>query len=435
MLFTELGLRETTLRSIGEIGYQVPTPIQTQVIPHVLNRRDIFGSAQTGTGKTASFTLPLLDILELGRSRARMPRILILTPTRELAHQVADSFSVYGKYHKFKQVLTIGGESLQEQERKLLQGADVLIATPGRLLDLFDRGKIMLLALEVVVIDEADRMLDMGFIPEIEKIFSYLPVQRQTLMFSATVPPEIRKLSHTFLKDFIEVSVATPSETAGTVQQYLTHVAAKDKRDALRYILQKENVKSAIVFCNRKRDISVLCSSLSRHGYNAAPLHGDLHQSIRSDTLEAFKRGKISFLIASDVAGRGLDVQDLDFVFNFDVPINAEEYVHRIGRTGRAGRPGKAFMFVTKGEANALKNIHSLINMTIEDYPIEKITDNVKKSLETLPKSDKPIPGKSKRALKDEHKPVASQPIIGFGDSPPAFMKNYFPHVCTPLST
>ncbi|MGI4850578.1 MAG: DEAD/DEAH box helicase [Janthinobacterium lividum] len=429
MLFTELGLRENTLRSIGEVGYQVPTPIQAQVIPHVLHRRDIFGSAQTGTGKTASFTLPLLDILEMGRARARMPRILILTPTRELAHQVAGSFATYGKYHKFKQVLTIGGESIHEQERKLMQGADVLIATPGRLLDLIDRGKIMMLALEVVVIDEADRMLDMGFIPEIEKIFSYLPARRQTLMFSATVPPEIRKLSHTFLKDFVEISVATPSETAGTVQQYLTHVTIKDKREALRHIIEKEQVKSAIIFCNRKRDISVLCSSLSRHGYNAAPLHGDLHQSVRSDTLDAFKKGKINFLVASDVAGRGLDVEELDFVFNFDVPINAEEYVHRIGRTGRAGRPGRAFMFVTKSEAVALKNIQALINMTIETYPIEKIIKNVKEPLESPVKSDKPNTSRPKRVTKQEHKSSSNIPVVGFGDSPPAFMKNYFPHV------
>ena len=434
MLFTELGLRENTLRSIGEVGYQIPTPIQAQVIPHVLDRRDIFGSAQTGTGKTASFTLPLLDILELGRARARMPRLLILVPTRELAHQVANSFTTYGKYHKFTQVSTIGGESMAEQERKLMQGADVLIATPGRLLDLIDRGKIMMLALEVVVIDEADRMLDMGFIPEIEKIFSYLPAKRQTLMFSATVPAEIRKLSHAFLNDFVEISVATPSETAGTVQQYLTHVAVKDKREVLRTIIEKEQVKSAIIFCNRKKDIAVLCSSLSHHGYNAAPLHGDLHQSIRSETLDAFKKGKIHFLVASDVAGRGLDVEELDFVFNFDVPTNAEEYVHRIGRTGRAGRLGRAFMLVTKAEALALKNIQSLIKLTIDQYPIKKIEKKLQDSLELPKKSDRSDRSQSQRVAKQRLKPLSDQPVVGFGALTPAFMKNYFPHVGTRLS-
>ncbi len=429
MLFTELGLRENTLRSIREVGYETPTPVQVQVIPHVLNRRDIFGSAQTGTGKTASYTLPLLDILESGRARARMPRILILAPTRELAHQVGESFSTYGKYHKIKYVLTIGGESIVEQERKLIQGADVLIATPGRLLDLFKRNKIMLLALEVVVIDEADRMLDMGFIPEIEEIFSYLPSQRQTLMFSATVPPEILKLSQTFLKNFVEISVAAPSETAKTVQQYVTHVTIKDKRQALRSIIEKENVKSAIIFCNRKRDISVLCESLARHGYNTAPLHGDLHQSIRSDTLEAFKQGKIHFLVASDVAGRGLDVVDLDFVFNFDVPINAEEYVHRIGRTGRAGRAGRAFMFVTKNENKALKDIESLIKITIEEYPIEKEKETSKKPIENLEKPVKTTQRKTRKTFNNMSSSASQGPVVGFGDSMPAFMKNYFPQV------
>lgn len=427
MLFTELGLKENTLKGVLEVGYHTPTPIQEQVIPYVLNRRDIFGCAQTGTGKTASFTLPLLDILASGRARARMPRVLILAPTRELANQVMDSFSTYGKYHKFNLVLTIGGESIYEQERKLAQGADVLIATPGRLLDLVDRGKIMLHALEIVVIDEADRMLDMGFIPDIEKIFSLIPEKRQTLMFSATVSPEVRKLSQMFLRDFVEVTVSRPSKAADTVQQYLVHVAPKDKTKTLRSIIQKESVKSAIIFCNRKKDISTLCTTLKRHSYNTAPLHGDLHQTKRTQTLNAFKQGQIHFLVASDIAARGIDVEELDFVFNFDVPINAEEYVHRIGRTGRAGRSGCAFMFVTKEDSVSLKSIQKLLKFEIADYSLS--TDN-KQAQEVAPpqKTEIQKPIENQEAKKVHPKKTSSQgPVVGFGDMTPAFMKNYFP--------
>lgn len=426
MLFTELGLKENTLRGVLEVGYHTPTPVQEQVIPYVLNRRDIFGCAQTGTGKTASFTLPLLDILESGRARARMPRVLVLAPTRELANQVMDSFSTYGKYHKFNLVLTIGGESIYEQERKLAQGADVLIATPGRLLDLFDRGKIMLHALEIIVIDEADRMLDMGFIPDIEKIFSLIPEKRQTLMFSATVSPEVRKLSQMFLKDFVEVTVSRPSKAADTVQQYLVHVTPKDKTKTLRYIIQKESIKSALIFCNRKKDISTLCTSLKRNGYNVAPLHGDLHQTKRTETLTAFKQGDVHFLVASDIAARGIDVEELDFVFNFDVPINAEEYVHRIGRTGRAGRSGRAFMFVTKEDNILLKSIQKLLKFDITDYPIETENKKSPEPVQEKPDIQKPVRKQEERAIQAKKASIQG-PVMGFGDMTPAFMKNYFP--------
>ncbi|MBL9029742.1 MAG: DEAD/DEAH box helicase [Caedimonas sp.] len=442
MFFNELGLGEKTLKGVCEAGYETPTPVQEQVIPYVLNRCDVFGCAQTGTGKTASFTLPLLDILESGRARARMPRILILAPTRELAHQVAVNFSTYGKYHKFKLVLIIGGESIYEQERKLTQGADILIATPGRFLDLFDRGKIMLHALEVIVIDEADRMLDMGFIPEIEKIFSLIPAKRQTLMFSATVSPEVRKLSQTFLKDFVEVSVSPSSKAAETVQHYLVRVGSRDKRKALRHIIQAESVKSAIIFCNRKRDISTLCASLTRHGYNAAPLHGDLHQTRRTETLNIFKQGQIDFLVASDVAARGIDVAELDFVFNFDVPVNAEEYVHRIGRTGRAGRSGRAFMFVTKEDSIFLKSIQKLLKLDIPEYPLsikdkravmeDKQEQDQGQGQETVfkkSKAKKSAAEPQKKQKMRSEKPFSNDPVIGFGDVTPAFMKNYFPHL------
>ena len=438
MFFNDLGLGEKTLKGISDVGYTHPTPIQEQVIPYILHRRDIFGCAQTGTGKTGSFTLPLLDILEKGRMRARMPRVLILAPTRELAHQVAESFSTYGKYHKFKFALLIGGESIYEQERKLAQGADILIGTPGRFLDLFDRSRLILNALEAVVIDEADRMLDMGFIPDIERIFSLIPDNRQTLMFSATVSQEVRRLCHTFLKDFVEISAGTPSKAAETVKHYVVHVAAKAKRDVLRHLIQTKSVKNAIIFCNRKKDISILCDSLKKYGYNAAPLHGDLHQSHRSETLSLFKSGNINFLVASDVAARGIDVAELDFVFNFDAPTSAEEYVHRIGRTGRAGRSGEAFMFVTKTETKYLKAIEKLLNIEIPEYPLTRFAgqeQNLKKSSQQ--EKDVPKDGmlKAKKNLRGGPRrltappPFPSTPVVGFGEWKPAFMNHYFPHL------
>ncbi|WP_029008054.1 DEAD/DEAH box helicase [Azospirillum halopraeferens] len=365
MLFSEIGLGPDVLRAIEDKGYTQPTPIQEQAIPWVLRGRDVLGCAQTGTGKTASFTLPMIDILAAGRARARMPRSLILEPTRELAAQVAESFETYGRYHKLSMALLIGGETFTEQVKRLDRGVDVLIATPGRLLDLFERGNIMLNDIKVFVIDEADRMLDMGFIPDIERIVAKLPKIRQTLFFSATMPPEIRRLADAFLMNPKEVTVAPPASPAETVTQALCIVHPEDKRNALRHLLRTEDVRNAFIFCNRKRDIGVLQKSLERHGFNAGALHGDMVQSKRTETLEEFKQGKITLLVCSDVAARGLDVQGLSHVFNFDVPINAEDYVHRIGRTGRAGRSGRAFTIATPEDGKLVGAIARLIGREI----------------------------------------------------------------------
>lgn len=371
MLFSELGLTPEVLRAVENAGYTTPTPIQEQAIPLVLEGRDILGCAQTGTGKTASFTLPMIEILAAGRARARMPRSLILEPTRELAAQVAENFELYGKYHKLNMALLIGGESFVDQIKKLDRGVDVLIATPGRMIDLFERGNILLSDIKVFVVDEADRMLDMGFIPDIERIVSLLPRIRQTLMFSATMPPEIRRLADSFLTNPREVSVAPPSSPAEAVTQTLTLVHGADKRKALRHLLKSHEVRNAFIFCNRKRDVSTLHHSLERHGFNAGALHGDLPQSKRVETLEAFRQGQISLLVCSDVAARGLDIADVSHVFNFDVPVNAEDYIHRIGRTGRAGRSGHAFTLATPGEGKAVAAIARLLKREIPLLPLE----------------------------------------------------------------
>lgn len=365
MLFSELGLGSDVLRAVEEKGYTQPTPIQEKAIPWVLQGRDVLGCAQTGTGKTASFTLPMIDILATGRARARMPRSLILEPTRELAAQVAESFEEYGKYHKLSMALLIGGETFTEQVKRLDRGVDVLIATPGRLMDLFGRGNIMLNDIKVLVIDEADRMLDMGFIPDIEKIVSTLPKIRQTLFFSATMPPEIRRLADAFLHNPREVTVAPPASPAATVTQALVVVHEEDKREALRHLLRTEDVKNAFIFCNRKRDVAIVQKSLEKHGFDVGCLHGDMPQSKRTETLEAFKAGQVSLLVCSDVAARGLDVQGLSHVFNFDVPIHADDYVHRIGRTGRAGRSGRAFTIASPYDGKAVAAITKLIQREI----------------------------------------------------------------------
>lgn len=438
MNFSDLGLGQKTLQGVQDAGYTTPTPIQQSVIPSVLARRDLFGCAQTGTGKTASYTLPLLDLLEKGRARARMPRILVLAPTRELAQQIAEHFDSYGKHHKLKTALIIGGGSMIQQERALNGNIDILIATPGRLLDFVERGKVMLMAVEVLVIDEADRMLDMGFIPDIEKITKALPPHRQTLMFSATVAPEVRKLADSFLRDPEEITMSAPATTSANIQQFIVKSAPLKKRQILRAIIQKEDIKTAIIFCNRKKDIATLCSSFKRHKFNVAALHGDLTQTVRSETLEAFKKGDITFLIASDVAARGIDVEALSHVFNFDVPINAEEYVHRIGRTGRAGREGKAFTFITPAEQSYLTAIQKLIGMEIPVYAIDKPDDQRGEpiSIKTQPREqknqDNKLPPKEqtpKVTASHPPAPKSREPIIGFGDTPPAFMKNYFPDV------
>jgi len=365
MSFTELGLSEQTLRAVSEAGYTTPTPIQAQAIPIVLMGRDVLGCAQTGTGKTAGFTLPMIDILNAGRAKARMPRSLILEPTRELAAQVAENFDTYGKYAKLTKALLIGGESMGDQLKILDRGVDVLIATPGRLLDLFERGKILLRDVKVLVIDEADRMLDMGFIPDIEKIVSKLPPIRQTLFFSATMPPEIRRLADKFLSNPKEITVSRPATTAATIEDALVHASPRAKREALRALLKAETVQAGLIFCNRKREVDVLVQSLKRYGFDAAGLHGDMAQDRRTATLEQFKTGKVQLLVASDVAARGLDIDDISHVFNFDVPYNAEDYVHRIGRTGRAGRSGKAFTLVTPEESKSVSAIEHLVRRKI----------------------------------------------------------------------
>ncbi|MCR9256194.1 MAG: DEAD/DEAH box helicase [Alphaproteobacteria bacterium] len=365
MPFTDLGLSDAVLNAISDSGYTEPTPIQEQAIPVVLMNRDVLGCAQTGTGKTASFTLPMIDILSAGRAKARMPRSLILEPTRELASQVADNFVKYGKYTKLSQALLIGGVAFEEQDQKLSRGVDVLIATPGRLLDHMERGKVLLHDCKLLVIDEADRMLDMGFIPDIERIVGSLPFNRQTLFFSATMPKEIRRLAEKFLSNPKEISVAPPATSAATVTQGIAYTVAREKREVLRALLRAENVRNAYIFCNRKRDVGVLHRSLTRHGFNAAALHGDLDQHTRTETLGRFKNDEIQILVCSDVAARGLDIPDVSHVFNFDVPIHAEDYVHRIGRTGRAGREGIAYTIATKDDKKYVDSIERLIGKPI----------------------------------------------------------------------
>ncbi len=371
MTFADLALKPEILRAIEDVGYTSPTPIQAQAIPVILEGRDVLGIAQTGTGKTGGFTLPMIEALAQGRARARMPRSLILEPTRELAAQVSENFELYGKYERLSYALLIGGERFDEQVRKLDRGVDVLIATPGRMIDLFERGKILLADVRILVIDEADRMLDMGFIPDIERIVGLLPRQRQTLFFSATMPPEIRRLADSFLVDPAEIIVSPPSTTAEGVDQHLVVVHQEDKREALRRLIQAQDVRNALIFCNRKRDVDIVWRSLNRHGFNAGRLHGDIAQSVRSDTLERFKRGEMPILVSSDVAARGIDISDLSHVFNFDVPINPEDYVHRIGRTARAGRSGQAFTIATPGEGRYVSQISRLIKRELEPAPVD----------------------------------------------------------------
>jgi superfamily II DNA/RNA helicase len=369
--FAVLGLSEPVVRAVTEKGYLVPTPIQHQAIPVVLMGRDVLGVAQTGTGKTAGFTLPMLDILSGSRARARMPRSLILEPTRELALQVAENFVQYGKYLKLTHALIIGGESMSDQKDLLMRGVDVLIATPGRLIDMFERGGLLLTDTRVLVIDEADRMLDMGFIPDVERIVGLLPANRQTLFFSATMAPEIRRLADAFLQNPKEITVARQASVATTIIQVLALVAEHDKREALRRLARAENVQNALIFCNRKRDVDILYKSLHRHGFSVGALHGDMAQPVRFATLEKFKAGEIKLLCCSDVAARGLDIGGLSHVFNFDVPIHAEDYVHRIGRTGRAGREGRSFTLATPEDRRAVEAIEKLIGAPIERLQVE----------------------------------------------------------------
>src|ERR1700733_7677834 len=370
MSFSHLGLSEKVLAAVAATGYKTPTPIQDQAIPHVLARRDVLGIAQTGTGKTAAFVLPMLTMLETGRARARMPRTLILEPTRELAAQVEESFIKYGANHnKLNVALIIGGVSFDDQDAKLMRGVDVLIATPGRLLDHNERGRLLLSGVELLVIDEADRMLDMGFIPDIERICKLVPFTRQTLFFTATMPPEIRRITEQFLSNPVRVEVSKPATTVATTAQFLARSgrAGAEKRDTLRRLIRSaEGMKNGIIFCNRKRDVATLHRSLLRHGFSVQALHGDMDQSARTAALEQFRKNEVTLLVASDVAARGLDIPDVSHIYNFDVPIHADDYVHRIGRTGRAGRSGQAVTLVSgSNDIKAVAAIEKLIGQTI----------------------------------------------------------------------
>ena len=464
MIFSDLGLSPKVLSAVADAGYTTPTPIQAGAIPHAVAGKDVLGIAQTGTGKTASFVLPMLTRLERGRARARMPRTLILEPTRELAAQVEENFTRYGKNHRLNIALLIGGVSFEDQERKLERGADVLIATPGRLLDHFERGKLLLTGVEILVIDEADRMLDMGFIPDIERICKLIPFTRQTLFFSATMPPEITKLTQQFLQAPVRVEVAKPATTAANIAQFLVKSGTKPwaKRARLRELIRAEGdeLSNAIIFCNRKTEVSTLFRSLVRHEFDAGALHGDMDQRARMTMLENFRRGKLKLLVASDVAARGLDIPDVSHVFNFDVPTHSEDYVHRIGRTGRAGRSGKAFTLVTHADRKYVDGIEKLIGQQIpwldgdlstlseEDEGREKPRRGREGSRGRKSEGGKrrteggaeeaPAPAKAPGTRKesrrhgeeagapkktDRHLEPEPETIVGFGDAIPDFMK------------
>ncbi|MFW6027549.1 MAG: DEAD/DEAH box helicase [bacterium] len=441
MTFQSLGLSAKILKAVDEAGYTHPTPIQEKAIPWVLKGRDILGIAQTGTGKTASFTLPMIDLLAKGRAKARMPRSLILAPTRELAAQVSENFEQYGKNHKLSMALLIGGVSFGDQERKLNRGVDVLIATPGRLLDHFERGRLMLNGVQILVIDEADRMLDMGFIPDIERICKLLPFTRQTLFFSATMPPEIQRLTDTFLHNPERVEAAPQSTAAATVIQAKVIVGKEDKRKALRRLIRDNDVRNAIIFCNRKRDVSILFRSLIKHDLSAGAIHGDLDQHVRMKVLEGFRKGEIRLLVASDVAARGLDIPNVSHIFNFDVPINAEDYIHRIGRTGRAGKEGHAFTIATRQEQRFVDAIEKLLGETIPAIELPGLEQKAGKaeSAEPAETGKRKRGGRGKRkegaesgssrertekgqGRKSRRKGEKEEPVVGLGDHVPAFL-------------
>lgn len=437
MSFEKLGLNAKTLQAIAEVGYESPTPIQEKAVPLLLEGRDVIALAQTGSGKTASFIWPLLDLLSRGRAKARMPRSLIIEPTRELASQVAEDFAVYGKHHNFTVAVLIGGESFVEQEKKLTKGVDVLIVTPGRLLDLYDRGKILLNDVKMFVIDEADRMLDMGFIPDIERVASLLG-PHQTALFSATMPPPIQHLTQKFLKSPEQITITSATTGSENIEQYVVRVLEKNKIDALEVVLKEQTFTQAIVFCNRKREVNDVYKHMHKNGFKVAAFHGDLTQDARNKTLKAFKEGEITFLIASDVAARGLDVEDLPAVINFHVPANPEDYTHRIGRTGRAGKLGKAFTLVSPHEEKNLALISKSLNKTIEEYVIEKYAvpqgspqkkgkptpvsqakkDTLSQREPAISKTQKPLPKAKAKGV-----PPVTENVVGFGEYIPSFMR------------
>ena len=443
MKFEELGLSRDLLDAIANAGYTEPTPIQEQAIPHLLMGRDLLGIAQTGTGKTAGFTLPMIESLNAGRARARMPRSLILEPTRELAAQVAENFNVYGKNHKLSMALLIGGVSFIEQNEKLNRGVDVLIATPGRLIDQFERGRILLADIKILVVDEADRMLDMGFIPDVEKIMKLLPPLRQTAMFSATMPKEVKRLTDSYMMDPKKIEVAPAASAAETVTQKLVMVngGIREKQNTLEYLIKNNTVKNAIVFCNRKRDVKSVDQLLRKKGVNARALHGDLPQSVRTSTLNEFRESKINILVASDVAARGLDINDMSHVFNFDVPTHADDYVHRIGRTGRAGREGYAFTIATKEDSKYIKQIEKLIGNKIENIDVNYDSKNEKHSPNKIvvktssSDQNKPVENRKRKSQsnysdkqkkepnnKKHHNEKNEKSEIGMGDHIPDFL-------------
>jgi superfamily II DNA/RNA helicase len=439
MSFADLGLSDELLRAVNDSGYAEPTPIQRQAIPSVLMGRDLIGIAQTGTGKTASFVLPMIDILAHGRSRARMPRSLILEPTRELAAQVAENFDKYGRYHKLSMALLIGGVSMGDQVKALEKGVDVLIATPGRLMDLFGRGNILLTGCELLVIDEADRMLDMGFIPDIEEICTKLPKKRQTLLFSATMPAPIKKLADKFLTEPKSVEVARPASANLLIEQRLVETSSRDKRETLRGLLSAEDVKTAIIFANRKTTVRDLATALKRSGFAVGQIHGDMEQPERLRELDRFKSGEINILTASDVAARGLDIKGVSHVFNYDVPWHPDDYVHRIGRTGRAGATGKAFTLITSEDAEAVANIEKLTGQKIErvttrkpDAPkvveTEQAERPARKKRSERPQREEraerpPREERTERPRREERRPaLAEAPDEGWNGPIPAFL-------------
>ena len=454
--FIDLGLSPKVMKAINDVGYDTPTPIQSEAIPHALEGRDVLGIAQTGTGKTAGFTLPMIHKLARGRARARMPRSLVLAPTRELAAQVAENFEQYAKYVKLDMALLIGGVSFKDQDRLIDRGVDVLIATPGRLLDHFERGKLLLTGIEIMVVDEADRMLDMGFIPDIERIFKLTPFTRQTLFFSATMAPEITRITQEFLQNPKLVEVARQATTSENITQNVVcfkadnrKLEAKKKRDLLRTIIENEGDKltNGIVFCNRKVDVDIVMKSLKKHGHSVGAIHGDLDQRYRMEVLAGFKNNDITLLVASDVAARGLDIPAVSHVFNFDVPIHAEDYVHRIGRTGRAGRKGWAFMLCLPHEIKYLDKIEELVKQVIPRLEIElpalknqenkKRAKKIDKQIQTNPaekhqelKSSKTAQTKSSDGMKSSkdtedkvtQKDTQKLPVKGLGEHVPAFL-------------
>ncbi|WP_460274562.1 DEAD/DEAH box helicase [Celeribacter sp. ULVN23_4] len=426
--FTDLNLAPKVLKAIEDVGYESPTPIQAGAIPPALEGKDVLGIAQTGTGKTASFVLPMITMLARGRARARMPRSLVLCPTRELAAQVAENFDQYTKYMKLTKALLIGGVSFKEQDALIDKGVDVLIATPGRLLDHFERGKLILSDVKVMVVDEADRMLDMGFIPDIERIFGLTPFTRQTLFFSATMAPEIERITNTFLSAPARVEVARQATSGENIEQHVVMFkgsrrdrAASEKRKLLRALIDAEGDKlqNGIIFCNRKTDVDIVSKSLNKYGYQASPIHGDLDQSQRNATLEKFREGEIKILVASDVAARGLDVASVTHVFNFDVPGHAEDYVHRIGRTGRAGRQGKAIMICEPRDEKNFADVETLIAKEIPrlenplgEAPVEEATPAAEV------KSDKPKRSRSRKRKSDDAPKAEAQPQAQVEETP-----------------